>query len=69
VIIVECYLDEYLIKDEQSETSDVDILISFHEGASLIDFAGISYFLEEKLNLIVDIVPVDTIRNEIRKKF
>lgn len=52
----------------QKESSDTDILVKFHAGATLLDLVGLSYFLEEKLNLKVDIVPVDTIREEIRER-
>ena len=34
---------------EQSEKSDIDILVRFHEDATLFDFVGLSIFLEEKL--------------------
>ncbi|MDI6889896.1 MAG: nucleotidyltransferase family protein [Thermodesulfovibrionales bacterium] len=54
-------------RGEQKESSDVDILARFLEGASLLDLVGLANFLEEKLNLKVDIVPADTIREEIRE--
>jgi predicted nucleotidyltransferase len=53
-------------RGEQKESSDIDILVKFLEGASLLDFVGIADFLEEKLKVRVDIVPVDTIREEIK---
>jgi hypothetical protein len=48
-------------------SSDVDILVMFFEGATLFDFVGLADYVEEKLNLKVDIVPVDTIREEIKE--
>ncbi len=54
-------------REEQKEGSDADILVRFFEGASLFDFVGLANFLEEKLSLKVDIVPVDTVREEIRE--
>jgi len=54
-------------REEQKEGSDMDILVRFLEGASLFDFVGLANFLEEKLDLKVDIVPIDTIREEIRE--
>jgi len=54
------------VKGEEHEGSDVDILVEFKEGASLLDFVGLSYFLEEKLTIPVDIVPIDTLRLEIK---
>jgi len=56
------------VREEQKEGSDVDVLVSFFEGATLFDFIGMADYLEKKLNLKVDIVPVDTIREEIREK-
>jgi len=56
------------VRGEQKDTSDVDILVRFLEGATLFDFVGLADFLEEKLGIKVDIVPVDTIRKEIREQ-
>jgi len=53
-------------RGDQKTTSDLDILVRFDNGATLLDFGGLSVFLEEKLGLKVDIVPVDVIRNEIK---
>ena len=46
---------------------DISILVDFKEGANLLDFVGLSYFLEEKLNIPVDVVPIDTLRTEIKE--
>jgi len=54
------------VRGEQKENSDVDILVEFFEGATLFDFVGLADYIESKLNLKVDIVPVDTIREEIK---
>lgn len=51
---------------EETESSDVDILVDFKEDADLFDFVGLSLFLEEILHRPVDIVPTDTIKSEIR---
>jgi predicted nucleotidyltransferase len=53
-------------RGEESESSDIDVLVDFKEGADLFDFVGLSLFLEEKLQRPVDIVPTDTIKGEIR---
>ncbi|MEW6380670.1 MAG: nucleotidyltransferase family protein [bacterium] len=55
-------------RGEQKESSDIDILVRFLEGASLLDFVGIADFLEEKLKVRVDIVPADTVREEIKEQ-
>lgn len=54
-------------KGEESNESDIDILVEFREGANLLHFVGLSLFLEEKLSHCVDIVPIDAIRKEIRE--
>jgi len=56
------------VRGEEKESSDVDILVRFLERATLFDFVGLANFLEEKLNIKVDIVPVDTVREEIKEQ-
>lgn len=53
-------------RGEQKETSDIDILVDFDDDADLFDFTGLALFLEEKLNLRVDIVPEKSLRKEIK---
>lgn len=53
-------------RGEQKRTSDIDILVDFEEDADLFDFTGLALFLEEKLNLRVDIVPEKSLRKEIK---
>ncbi len=55
------------IKEEQKETSDIDILVDFKEGADLFDLIGLALFLEGKLNKKIDIVPKKALRKEIRE--
>lgn len=55
------------VRSEQKKSSDVDILVEFFEGATLFDLVGLANYIEEKLKIKVDIVPVDTIREEIRE--
>jgi len=55
-------------RGEQKESSDVDILVNFHEGATLFDLVGLGDFLEEELKVKVDIVPIDTVRKEIKEQ-
>ncbi len=55
------------VRGEEHEKSDIDILVEFEEGANLLHLVGLSLFLEEKLNMPVDIVPSDTLRKEIRE--
>lgn len=53
-------------RGDESENSDIDVLVDFTEKADLFDFVGLALFLEEKLHRKVDVVPSDTIKSEIR---
>lgn len=54
-------------RGELHGSSDVDVLVNFQESADLIDFVGLSQFLEEKLKSKVDIVPQGDIRQELKE--
>lgn len=56
------------VRGEQKASSDADILVKFLKGATLFNFAGLADFLEEKLKVTVDIVPIDTVRKEIKEQ-
>jgi predicted nucleotidyltransferase len=51
-------------RGEDSGNSDVDILVKFLEGATLLDLSGLGCFLEEKLGRKVDIVSTRALRKE-----
>ncbi len=53
-------------REEQGESSDIDILVGFSAGADLFDLVGVSQYLEEKLASRVDVVPETALRPEIR---
>lgn len=55
------------VRGEEKKSSGVDILVRFFEKATLFDFVGLSDFLEEKLRLKADVVPVDAVREEIKE--
>ncbi len=71
--IKECYKAEIkgifgsYAKGEETPHSDIDVLVDFKKGADLLDFTGLSIFLEEKLQHKVDIVPLVSLREEIRE--
>lgn len=54
------------VRGEQDAGSDIDMLVDFDAGADLFDFVGLSDFLEERLNCSVDVVPIRSIREEIK---
>jgi len=53
-------------REDQSDGSDVDILVKFLPGATLLDLSGLGNFLEQKLNIKVDVVSDRAIREEIK---
>lgn len=55
-------------RGEQKENSDLDILVKFYKGASLFDLAGLTNYLEEKLDMKVDIVSDRAVRPEIKEE-
>lgn len=57
-----------VVRGEQTQTSDIDILVDFADDADLFDFVGLGFFLEEKLGEKVDIVPKRALRLEIRNQ-
>jgi len=57
-----------VVRGEQREESDIDILVDLDEGADLLDLIGLSQFLEERLHHKVDVVPKTALRKEIRER-
>jgi predicted nucleotidyltransferase len=61
------FFGSYARGDERA-FSDLDLLVRFQEGATLLDMVGMADFLEDELQAKVDIVPIDTLRPEIRDR-
>ncbi len=55
------------VRGEQRPDSDLDVLVRFLPGATLFDLVGLADFLEENLGLRVDVVSIDTVREEIKE--
>jgi predicted nucleotidyltransferase len=55
------------VRGDQSENSDIDVLVEFEEGANLFDLVGLGQYLEEALQHKVDVVPKSAIRPELRE--
>ena len=72
-----CVLEEYgvvragifgsHVRGEQSENSDVDVLVELDEGFDLIEFIKIKNLLEEAVEMKVDLVEYENIRDELRE--
>jgi len=52
-------------RGEAREDSDIDILVEFMKGATLLDLTGLGNLLEEKLQHKVDIVSQRAVRTEL----
>ncbi|MCL4863886.1 MAG: nucleotidyltransferase family protein [Caldilineaceae bacterium] len=55
------------VRAQQSEASDIDILVDFDENADLFDLVGLALFLEEQLQRKVDVVSKSALREELRE--
>lgn len=55
------------VREEQAEASDIDVLVDFQEDASFFDLVRLGLFLEEKFHRKVDIIPKESLRDEIRE--
>jgi len=53
-------------RGEDTETSDIDLLVDLEEGVGLVDLIGLERELSELLGVGVDVVPADTLKSRIR---
>jgi hypothetical protein len=54
------------VRGDQTDDSDIDVLVEFQRGADLFDFVGLSQFLEAHLSCKVDVVTVNSLREELK---
>ena len=52
-------------RGDAGEDSDIDILVEFRKGATLLDLTGLGNFLEGKLGCKVDVVSQRAVREEL----
>jgi len=55
-------------RGEQSQSSDLDLLITFSQPYSLWELLAVKEFLSKKLHLKVDIVPKDSIKPLLKEQ-
>ena len=55
-----------VIRGEQRDGSDIDVLVDLDSKADLLDLIGIGQYLEERLHARVDVVPKAALRQEFR---
>ena len=53
-------------RGDDHEGSDVDLMVDFPGGTSLIDIIGIEFELEDILGVSVDLVPADGLKDRVR---
>ena len=54
-------------RDSVTEESDIDLLVTFADDASLFDLVRLKLFLEEHLDRAVDVVPKESLRVELKE--
>jgi len=54
-------------RDTVTEESDIDLLVTFGDDASLFDLVRLKLFLEEYLDRAVDVVPKESLRMELKE--
>lgn len=55
-------------RGDDREGSDVDILVDFPEGTSIIDIIGIQHELEDLLGVQVDLIPRSGLKARVRMR-
>jgi predicted nucleotidyltransferase len=55
------------VRGQQTEMSDVDVLVEFAPDATFFDLVRLANFLEETLHRHVDVIPKESLRPEIRE--
>ncbi len=53
-------------RGEQTETSDLDLLVEFERPVSLLSLVGLENRLGDMIGVKVDVVPQDDVRPELR---
>lgn len=56
------------VKNEQDETSDVDILVEFEKAVDLFTFVNLKNYLSDLLNTNVDLVMKKALKPKIRHR-
>ena len=56
------------VKEEQTETSDVDILVEFEKPLGLLEFVGLKNYLSDLLGVNVDLVMKKALKPSIGER-
>lgn len=55
------------VRGQQTDASDVDVLVDFAPDATFFDLVRLADFLEETLQRHVDVIPKESLRPELRE--
>ena len=55
------------VRGEQTDASDIDVLVDLEEGAGLFDLVGMALLLEEEFRRKVDLVSKRALRAELEE--
>ena len=55
------------IRNDQTEDSDLDIIVTFNESPSLFQFVELENYLSDKLNVKVDLVMKKALKEHLKK--
>ena len=55
------------VKNSQTETSDIDLLVEFDEDADLFHLVGLSRYLEDIFDTKVDVVSKPSLKEELKQ--
>lgn len=64
--VIEIGIFGSIVRKEQKETSDVDMLIEFERPISLLKVVSLENYLSDLLGLKVDVVPKEDVRPELK---
>jgi predicted nucleotidyltransferase len=56
------------VRGQQTEDSDLDVLVDLHDGVGLLELAGLQQDLSEALGLKVDLVMRDAIKRGLARR-
>ena len=57
-----------VVRGEERESSDIDLLVEMDQSADLLDLVGLGQFLEERFHRRIDIVPRGGLRDELKER-
>ena len=66
--VVKASLFGSLVRGEDTASSDIDLLVQFKRGKSLLDLIGLELALKDQLNRDVDVLTYNSLNHLIRER-